>query len=120
MIGALIHAPATKWENAAFVVDFAEFGSIDSPIVGSTTIDNVLMNYLIQGLAYVNIHSVEFPAGEFRGQIEIDGADGNITKFKVNLDSENEVPPLRTNASGKGRLELNLDNGLLVWNIDYG
>lgn len=120
VIGAHIHAPATKRENAVIVVDFAEFGSIDSPIIGSTTIDNVLMNYIIEGLSYVNIHSVEFPAGEFRGQIEIDEVDGNVTKFKVNLNSGNEVPPSGTNASGKGRLELNLENGLLVWNIDYG
>lgn len=120
VIGAHIHAPATEKENAEIVIDFGQFGSLDSPIRGSTTVDNQLRNYLIEGLAYVNIHSLENPGGEFRGQILIDRIDESVAKFKVNLNSRNEVPPIQSNASGKGSLELNLDTGLLVWNIDYG
>ena len=119
VIGAHIHAPATTKENAEIVVDFGQFGNLDSPIRGSTTVDNQLRNYLIEGLAYVNIHSVENPGGEFRGQINIDRINNNIAKFKVNLDSRNEVPPVQSNASGKGSLELDLDSGLLRWNIAY-
>jgi len=120
VIGAHIHAPATKKENAEIVIDFGQFGSLDSPIRGSTTINNQLRNQLIEGLGYVNIHTVENPTGEFRGQIEISRIDGDVATFKVNLDSRNEVPPVQSNASGKGVLQLNLDTGLLNWAIDYG
>ena len=119
VIGAHIHSPATTKENAEIVVDFGQFGSLASPIRGTTTINNQIRNEIIQGLAYVNIHTVENPAGEFRGQIEIDRIVNDVATFKVNLDSRNEVPPVQSNASGKGTLQLNLDTGLLNWNIDY-
>lgn len=53
------------------VLDFGNFGPITSPMIGMTTISQQLANDIDAGFTYVNIHSMMFPGGELRGQIEV-------------------------------------------------
>lgn len=121
VIGAHIHAPATKEENASIIVDFENFGSITtSPIIGETLISDQLLLEIIDGLAYVNIHTQRNPAGEIRGQITAKETRSNIMKFTVNLKGKNEVPPVEATFDGKGELVLDVNTRMLSWNIQYG
>jgi hypothetical protein len=67
--GAHFHAPAPVGENAGVVINFANFGPITSPIVGSTIITDLQAQQIMDGLWYANIHTQQFPGGEIRGQI---------------------------------------------------
>ncbi len=74
------------------------------------------------GNTYVNVHTVEHPSGEIRGQIvpaEDEPAtptpaqnDSDMTgmvhsaNFTADLAGENEVPPVETDASGQATFEL--------------
>jgi len=51
---------------------------------------------------YVNIHSVQYPGGELRGQLQPD-ADA---WFRANLSGNNEVPSIKTRAHGSTVFEL--------------
>jgi len=52
---------------------------------------------------YVNIHTLEYPDGEIRGQI-----DAPLV-FNAMLSGAQEVPPVTTTASGTGRLAITAD-----------
>mgnify|MGYP006284567443 CR=1 FL=1 len=60
---------------------------------------------LLQRKLYVNIHTVEFPAGEIRGQL----APAADYHFRANLHGSNEAPPVFTQANGALLLELHSD-----------
>lgn len=51
------------------------------------------------GMLYVNVHSVDHPAGVLRNQIR--------PTFGAALSGENEVPPVETDASGTGTVAAN-------------
>lgn len=51
---------------------------------------------------YVNVHSLNFPGGEIRGQIVPQRANA----FRANLSGGNEVPPVATTGAGALTLEL--------------
>ncbi len=121
VIGAHIHAPATKKENASIIVNFENFGSISpSPIVGETLISDQLIISMMDGLSYVNIHTQLHPSGEIRGQVTLKELTNGIANFTVNLNGKNEVPPLDATFSGKGELVLDVVSRMLSWNIEYG
>jgi hypothetical protein len=70
---AHIHAPAAANATANIVVDFEPFNGgaygQSGNISGSTTLDATVLGYLIDGLGYINIHTVTNAPGEVRGQI---------------------------------------------------
>lgn len=68
-VAAHFHAPAPFGVNAPPVIDFGDFGSLLSPIVGETTITAAQTQQILDGLWYVNIHSSVFTPGEIRGQV---------------------------------------------------
>ena len=67
------HGPAPVGVNAGVQVNIVanSGGSIASPMIGSATITNDQEADLLSGLWYINIHSILYPGGEIRGQVEV-------------------------------------------------
>ncbi len=57
-----------------------------------------LIDQMLMGNIYINIHSKKYPAGEIRGQLQL--ADG--TPFSISLSSAQSVPSLNTMGTGTG------------------
>ncbi len=70
--------------------------------------DESLFNSLFAGDLYVNIHSMDYPGGEIRGQLLLGGGFG----FSTNIDGDQETHEVTTSASGTGSFSLT-DAGLL-------
>lgn len=93
---AHIHAPAAIGANAAVAINFGVVGGTSGTISGSGTITPTQLAQLRAHLGYVNVHSVNFPNGEIRGQlgpkrpVDFDG-DGR-QDFSV-LRFPNVAPP---------------------------
>ena len=66
-----------------------------------------LIAELLAGNLYVNIHTAANGGGEIRGQVNLSSGTGFIS----NLDGDQEVPPVITNATGTASLTLT-DAGL--------
>lgn len=85
------------------------------PGMRSACFDNSFMltstqiNQLINRELYVNIHTVNNPNGEIRGQLLFESCE----YFFANLSGDNEVPPIVTNGTGIVLFELN-DHTLTV------
>ena len=67
-VAAHIHGPQTPGGNAGVIFDLAPNGT-ESPLVGSVVLNDGELEYLLTGRLYVNVHTVNYPAGELRGQI---------------------------------------------------
>lgn len=66
--GAHIHGPQTPGGNAGVLIDLAPDG-LRSPVQSSYVLNDGLLEYLLTGRMYVNVHSTKYPVGELRGQI---------------------------------------------------
>jgi hypothetical protein len=70
---AHIHGPATASQNAGVLVGLSPFnGGAFAPsagLSGSTSLVATNLSNLIDGLTYINFHTVTNPGGEIRGQI---------------------------------------------------
>lgn len=90
IIGAHIHAPATPSQNAGiplilFAPD-APTGTVNGQLVSGTVnasspliISNDLpqiLEWMRTGMAFVLVHSSEYPDGEIRGQVQLDDSPG--------------------------------------------
>ena len=121
IIGAHIHGPATKRENAQIILDLAITSEITrSPIIGNAIINDVITNYMLDGLTYTNIHTEQWPAGEIRGQNTIKEIRDNFVKFRTILRGSNEIPAVSASFQGEGEYVLNVQDGSISWNIKYG
>ena len=72
-VGAHIHGPAAKGENAGVVVDFHDNVTTAAGNFNRTiTVDGqaIKEDSLLAGYYYFNIHTPANPGGEIRGQIE--------------------------------------------------
>jgi hypothetical protein len=78
--------------------------------VGSFMYPEAQENDLLNGLAYVNIHSAAFGGGEIRGQI--------VSAVAV-LDGGQEVPPVPTPAAGIGLFTINPNTNTVGYYIAY-
>lgn len=91
-----IHGPAAIGVNAAVVINFGTVGGTSGTLSGTAAITPTQVGQLRSGQFYVNIHSVNFPNGELRGQlaknrpVDLDG-DGR-SDFSV-LRFPNVAPP---------------------------
>jgi hypothetical protein len=63
--GAHIHGPAGVGANAGILFTLPA----GNHKVGTWTYDESLEATILGGMTYVNVHTVNFPAGEIRGQI---------------------------------------------------
>jgi len=66
-----IHAPAAIGASAAVAINFGISGGTSGTVSGVTTCTPTQLAQIRQHLGYVNVHSVNFPAGEIRGQLGI-------------------------------------------------
>lgn len=69
VVAAHIHGPALPGATAPPIINFADFGGLGTPIVGSTAITALELADLNAGLWYVNLHTAAFETGEIRGQL---------------------------------------------------
>jgi hypothetical protein len=67
--GAHIHGPQLPGTNAGILIDIGDKG-LGSPLTGSAILTDGLLEYLLAGRLYVNIHSTKYKDGELRGQIK--------------------------------------------------
>ena len=117
VVGAHIHAGAIG-QNGGIIFDLQPApgeapGTLERDLVAAnfrpapaqnvTTFDQAV-NAILNGNAYVNVHTTAFPGGEIRGQL----VAGVIT-FRANLTGAQEAPtPTNSTATGSGQVELDL------------
>jgi hypothetical protein len=56
---------------------------------------------LLVGNLYVNVHTVAYPGGEIRGQIDVDHTLGDLLSIAFPLEAGQEVPPSGVTAAGR-------------------
>jgi hypothetical protein len=64
-----IHAPAPPGQNAGVILGLTVTGGTNGTITGGGTLSAQNAQHILDGNAYVNLHSDQFPGGEIRGQI---------------------------------------------------
>jgi uncharacterized protein (TIGR03118 family) len=96
---AHIHAPATATNSALPAVPFTVAADTSGTIAGTVALTPELVSDIVNGMAYVNIHTANNPGGEIRGQIV-------PLHFPVTLNGASQVPPVQTSASGSASLTL--------------
>jgi hypothetical protein len=65
-----IHGPAAAGAIAPAIVPLQVQTAMSGAVMGTRTMDTSSMNEMINGMTYVDIHSVNFPDGEIRAQIK--------------------------------------------------
>ena len=125
-IGSHIHGGAAG-ENGPVLIPLDP--TLDADLRGGTfeaannqyTLRPSLADSLASGLLYVNIHSVDNPAGEIRAQLL---ATADVPSVTADLAGANEVPPVETTGSGAviaqlDGLELTLSGTFTGLESDY-
>lgn len=76
--------------------------------ISGASVTNDVINAMLRGDTYVNVHTAANPNGEIRGQIYRLAREG----FTASLEGEQEVPAVNTNAYGVGVVSIsrNQDN----------
>ncbi len=105
-----IHAPADPTNNAGFVIPFTVPAATSGTISGTAGLTPDLVADIVNGLAYVNIHTTNNPAGEIRGQIV-------PLRIAMALNGASEVPPVNTPATATG--SLTMVGNELYYDISY-
>lgn len=124
-IGAHIHCGA-RGANGPIVVylvgnestnstDISIGGNFtDADIVDATcgsTLPELVTSFR-QGKAYVNVHSIDYPAGIVRGQIT------NLVVFWPMMSGESLVPPISTNVTGHTKLLASPSTNEITYSFD--
>jgi hypothetical protein len=68
-VAAHFHGPAPRGATAGVLVDIGATSGLGSPSIGSTTVDSSVVQNLLDGLLYINVHTALNPSGEIRGQV---------------------------------------------------
>jgi CHRD domain/FG-GAP-like repeat len=91
-----IHAPAPIGANASVIINFGTVGGTSGTITGSGSITQGQLDQIRAHQGYINVHSVNFPNGEIRGQLGVarplDSDGDGRTDFSV-LRFPNVAPP---------------------------
>ena len=66
---AHLHGPAAPGVNAGVLINLANAGKVENPMVGETALSDSQAADLLAGKWYVNIHTKANPGGEIRGQV---------------------------------------------------
>ncbi len=96
-IGAHIHAPASPTNSTGVVVTLSVPSATAGTMSGTVGVTPDLVAEIINGLAYVNIHTVNNGGGEIRSQIV-------PLHMVVTLNGASEVPPVATTGTGGASL----------------
>jgi hypothetical protein len=118
-VNAHIHGPATEDEPAGVLVGLASlnggaFGQAGS-LSGTVTLTEQQLAYVLDGLTYINIHTMMNSGGEVRGQILPQAAGVPLSMFMSGLMER--PTPLTNSASGSGSFSLEGDR--LHFDIRY-
>jgi hypothetical protein len=121
------HANTTDFDdaNAAHIHD--GFAGTNGPVVipleqdpmdpahwsASGSLDEELLEKLLAGALYVNVHSPAYPGGEIRAQLEPE----NIEVIFADMDGDQMVPPVATAASGLAAVTVDKELGHLVAHV---
>jgi uncharacterized protein (TIGR03118 family) len=97
--GAHIHAPASPTNSANVAVPFFAPEATSGTISGTTALSPELVASIVNGMAYVNIHTTNHGGGEIRGQVV-------PLHIPVVLTGAAQVPPVQTAATGSALLTL--------------
>jgi hypothetical protein len=82
---------------------------------GTQPLTNALIDSLISGNMYLNIHTFNKPGGEIRGQLVLKGGTG----FVASMDGAHEVPVKAVPGTGTGSFILNAARNQVAFNITY-
>lgn len=74
-------------------------------VLTGTDVTNVLINNMLTGATYVNVHTSANPNGEIRGQIYRVMREG----YTISMDGNQETPAVSTNGNGIGIVSVNRD-----------
>lgn len=72
-----------------------------------------LVNELLAGNIYVNVHTAANPGGEIRSQVLL----GSEQKFTASLNGQQEVPPVNVPGNGVGKFTLNATGTALQFEV---
>ena len=106
IMGIHIHEGAAG-TNGGVLTDLSDLVSgnmVSGVITGKTAVTAVLPK-LLNGSAYINLHTAANANGEIRGQV----MPLNRRVFQFNLDGKQQVPSVTTNANGKAYVSLAAD-----------
>ena len=67
---AAVHGPQRPGTDAVVLFEMGTKDKAKPPVDGSVVLSDAQVQYLLSGRLYVNIHTVKYPNGELRGQIE--------------------------------------------------
>lgn len=98
--------------NGAVVMPITTFSGNTAQGSWSDVPDS-LIDAIMGGNIYINVHSKAYPAGEIRGQLE--RADG--IPFSISLSSDQSVPALSTMGTGTGWAVLDTTGSNVSYNI---
>ena len=103
--GAHFHQGAVSI-NGGVVLDIVPFiGPTGDYILGAAPVSADMLNTLLDGGFYINLHTADNPGGEIRGQVYKHSREGYI----IELNGGQEVPPVTTSASGVGLVSIDRD-----------
>lgn len=80
-------------------------GNVISGMFTGADLSDSLMNYLLEGNIYLNVHTAANPAGEVRGQVYKTFREG----YTYHINGAQEVPMVNSNASGTGMVSIDRD-----------
>jgi hypothetical protein len=111
---AHIHGSAAPGQNAGILFNIGSqgatsgtFTALEFPVTPAQVAD------LRAGLWYFNVHSVTYPGGEIRGQIEI------ACGYTAQLSGAQEVPAVPSTATGRGVVVLSADATRMYVNLSF-
>jgi hypothetical protein len=96
---AHIHGPADPTIGAGVLVPITTPTGTNGTVSGSLTLTPQNLAYLLAGQTYLNIHTINNPGGEIRGQIW-------PIQFRVNMLGFAEVPATTSPGSGSGIMNI--------------
>jgi len=87
---AHIHGPAGPGSNGPVIIPLTPTGTTSGVITGGGTLTPMEVQQILEGQAYINLHTATFPGGEIRGQIA--GGEGFRASDCIDVLSPGNAP----------------------------
>jgi hypothetical protein len=82
---------------------------------GSQPLTLALVDSMLAGKMYVNLHTAASPSGEIRGKLVLMGGTG----FVASMDSAQETPPTLSHGTGTGSVNINAAHTEISYNLTW-